>query len=540
MEFPKNLSNIKLIAKDENVFYKCRNRKQIPEEYSKLAIIDVYGLKKFYEIAEEYHRSLKTLENIYNEFSRLQPDKIIRSQCKFYEKALLDLVDNINTKEKFKVIDTEGTTFIPQNSTASAELPYIKDEKFICYIVKRYIKGEIENTAYTKGNGMPYIIKNEKKHIEEIMKGIKAYKDTSHTRVHCKSPVVKKNINKIRLVAGTPYRTILIEMMLIHPLVMHLQKNKNAIGWGYETFKGGLCKLKDEFKSFSSFINLDFSAFDKRVPHWFIEDIHKTWQSICCLDQYYLHSKNNNLFVDPSEVKNLWKYMTEAATKERLIMPDGHIFERLHSGFGSGMYQTQLLGSHINYVMIVSAMLNAGFERKDFEIKVLGDDSVIAMNYDGNLDQLLLKMTEYIEKNFNALVNKEKSRCYVGVENIQFLSYKIKNGEVCRVKEDLLPRLIYPEKNRYDKETTKTRALGIMVANFGVNLKIHEVCTNIISMLDDVKANENLIPNYDRFRLQALFKNTTKEIPSIEELKFMANSYSSEIDNIYNFDDIFK
>ncbi|KAM0673562.1 hypothetical protein GVAV_002939 [Gurleya vavrai] len=540
MNVPKNISNLKYIKKDSGFFCKFSDKKQRPEMYAEQAIIEICGQKKVNNLVNTYHRCPKTLNHMYSELQRLQPEEIIKTRCPFYKKALIELENNINISKKFKIIHYEGTPFIPQNTTASAELPYIADQHFLTFILKRFSNGEILNRAPSKGNGMPYIFDKERKKVVEIMQGKIGYENTSYTRIHTKNPLTHRNKLKLRLISGTPYRTILVEMMLIHPLNIHLQRNRNAIAWGYETYKGGLCRLRDEFKNFDCFISLDFSAFDKRVPHWIIEDIHSVWKSLCDLNKYYSDPANSfRTNAQSHEIERLWSYMTEAATKEKFVMPDGHVYERQHSGFGSGLYQTQLLGSHINFVMITAAMINAGFEKKDFEVKVLGDDSVIAFNYEFNLQDLLFKLTSYLKKTFNAIVNVDKSKAYRNVNNLQFLAYKIVNSEVTRIHNDLLGRLLFPDKLNYNKEMTKTRALGILISNFGADKEVDDVCRRILNRLKNTEINDQKIQWYDRFRLQALFKMKSDGYPTVSELKKMATTYGKLYEDEHEFDEFF-
>ncbi|KAM0688535.1 hypothetical protein COBT_000201 [Conglomerata obtusa] len=541
MKPPYNFSNLKYLQSKELKKFIEFTEPQKVEGFAEGAIKNVLGPIRLKQIIETYHRCPKNIKHINNELKRLQPEKIARPTCQNYQKALKQLKININIDKKFKVINFENTPYIPQNYASSAELPYIEDDQFREHVAKRLENKEIKNKRPTKGNGMAYIFKNERERIKAIMEGREGFINTSLTRVHVISPLTKIEQFKTRLVAGTPYRTILVELMLIHPLNIHLQKNKNTIAWGYEIYKGGLIRLRDEYSHFNSFINIDFSAFDKRVPHWLIEDIHDLWKSLCHLGEYYTDPSNKSpLRANPSEIERLWRYMTHAATREKFIMPDGHVFERQHSGFGSGLYQTQLLGSHVNFIMINSVMFACGFNASEFEVKVLGDDSVIAFNYSGNLKDFLNIITKHLKNMFNAVVNVEKSVAYRGAENIQFLSYKIVQGEVRRIKDDLLARLLYPERPFYDVETTKTRAYGILISNLGSNPDVHDICIRILDRLRNVKINEEKVSIYDRFRLQTIFKQHSHDYPTRIELKKMATTYGTLYDNEYDFDQYFK
>ncbi|KAM0677472.1 hypothetical protein BDAP_001973 [Binucleata daphniae] len=542
MKFPTNLSNIRYLGHNKNFSCRFFGEKQQPERYAKKAITELLGIQEVTHNLNNYHRCEKTEDTLYAELKKNQPEYKKPSTCKYYKQALDLLVKDINTTEKFKIITFDGLAYVPQNLTASAELPYILDYDFRNFVKKRFSDGEIQNYYPTKGNGLAYIHKIERNKIEDIKKGKLSYAQTDLTRVHSKSPLTPIEKNKLRLISGTPVRTIYIEMMLLHALNHHLQRSKNSIAWGYEVYKGGLMRLHDDFIGYNTFMSLDFTAFDKRIPHWLIKDIHKVWQSLSSLTECYSDPSHlGKITANEDETQRLWQYISEAATQERCIMPDGHMFERKHSGFGSGLYQTQLLGSHINFVMINAAMLECGFAPNMFEIKVLGDDSVVAFNYDKSPKELLKRITAYLLEEFNAIVNVEKSVTYKNVKNLQFLSYKLIDGEIARVKNDLLARLLLPEKNgKYTIEKTKTRTLGIMISNFGYNEKVHRVCIRILEMLKDVEIDLNHINLYDRFRLQTMFCKNIPDYPTCAELKEMALVYNTMYDNEYKFEDFFR
>nr|UUV42337.1 MAG: putative RNA dependent RNA polymerase [Enontekio alphapartitivirus 2] len=422
--------------------------------------------------------------------------------------------------------------------SGSAELPYVTDDDAKEYIIKRFEANEIQNRRLTKGNLMNYMLIKERSKIHNIKEGVQGLSSLHYVKVHVRSHLSTRDKNKVRVVLGVPYTLLLVEMMLLSSLTNHIYRNCDFVGWGYETFKGGLKKLRDKFGNYTAYLSLDFSAFDKRIPHWMIRDIHSIWNSSIDNSRYYVDDpRYPDSNANPDRTQRLWNFMYEGVTQCTYLMPDGSKWKYEHSGFGSGLYQTQLLGSCANFVMITSALLSIGFTADEFKIVVLGDDSLICLNYEGNLKMLLLQITTFCKNNFNALINVEKSVFYNSSEHLQFLSYKYVNGVVTRVRKDLLARLLFPENGKYSAGTTKSRALGIMMSNLGDDLEVHDVCRRILDELKDVPYDEEEQDWFDKIKLDFALKKFEGSIPTRDDLMRLANTIPEDIyvDNVFDY-----
>nr|UUV42383.1 MAG: RNA dependent RNA polymerase [Palkane alphapartitivirus 1]UUV42385.1 MAG: hypothetical protein [Palkane alphapartitivirus 1] len=171
--------------------------------------------------------------------------------------------------------------------------------------------------------------------------------------------------------------------------------------------------------------------------------------------------------------------------------------------------------------MIVTAMNILGFNESDYSIKVLGDDSCISIRTQKPPCDIINEISIISKQLFNAIINTNKSTYSVGTSNLQFLSYKMTNGAVTRVNDDLLGKLVYPEKAHFTRETTKSRALGILISNLGYNEYIHAICCDIITKLSEYAYTTRGLNWYDQKKLDFI-KKYTKDLPTRHELFIMA------------------
>nr|UUV42387.1 MAG: putative RNA dependent RNA polymerase [Palkane alphapartitivirus 2] len=442
-----------------------------------------------------------------------------------YNQALLQLKKAINVTEKLKTVHFTGTRMYDLNKSGSAELPYTADPNFKKHVLKRFEKGEIVNQLLTKGNGENFILFKERGKLHQIKDQILPHEKLLHDiRMHARSHLTKvEKEDKVRAVYGVPCTVIYAEIMIFWPLLAHLKEQENSfIAWGYETFRGGLEKLRIEVHDYDLHLSLDFSTFDKLIPFWLIDDIYQIFISLYELGPYYEDDPDYpNPKTNPQRIKNIWEFVLYSVKHSTYRAPDGSRYQRKHSGFPSGLLQTQLLGSCCNYVMIVTALNILGFSENQFSIKVLGDDSCVSLRTQKPPQDIIRDISLICKQFFNAIINTDKSTFSVGTSNLQFLSYKLDKGAVIRVNDDLLGKLVYPEKAHFTRETTRSRALGILISNLGYDEHIHIVCCNIIEKLSEYAYTTKGLNWYDQQRLEIL-KKFTNQIPSRHDLFIMA------------------
>nr|UUV42386.1 MAG: RNA dependent RNA polymerase [Palkane alphapartitivirus 1] len=131
-------------------------------------------------------------------------------------------------------------------------------------------------------------------------------------RMHARSHLTKVDKeDKVRAVYGVPCTVIYAEIMIFWPLMAHLKSQENSfIAWGYETFRGGLEKLRLEVHNYDVHLSLDFSTFDKLIPFWLIDDIYQIFISLYELGPYYEDDPDYpDPATNPQRIKNIWEFV---------------------------------------------------------------------------------------------------------------------------------------------------------------------------------------------------------------------------------------
>jgi hypothetical protein len=500
--------------------FKIPDANHKPEKIAKKAIEKVLGIPETQTLIDENNRATITNDTLINDMKRNNSTGVPRCKDQYYLETLDFVSAQINNKEPFKTVHFTGTRFYDLNNSGSAELPYVTDPHFKEYIQRKYKAKEIENNRLTKGNGKNYILTKERVKVHQIKDEIfpkeKFFQDI---RMHARSYITHySKLQKVRAVYGVCMTLILIEIMLLWPLMAHMMKN-SFIAWGYETFNGGLQKLANEVINYDVHFSTDFSTFDKLVPFWLIDDVHSIWKSHSDLSSYYVDDpKYPNPKAVPKRTENLWTFMNYAFKNMSYLAPDGSRYKRRHSGIPSGFLQTSILDSFVNAIMVLSALRSIGIPFSDIHFKVLGDDGHFSIRiHNHHPKEILERISAYMSKHFNAKLNPDKCHVSFGADKIQFLSYRLFKGAVRRVTDDLFLKLLYPENAHFDIQTTKSRALGIIVANLGYCPLVHAACQDILEYLNSVEYTAKGLNYYDRLQLEQIIK-IFKQYPSREQL----------------------
>lgn len=183
---------------------------------------------------------------------------------------------------------------------------------------------------------------------------------------------------------------------------------------------------------------------------------------------------------DAQRTEYLWNWMTDAITSTPLMLPDGTLIQFLHSGIYSGYFQTQLLDSIYNLVMIFTILSRLGFDLDKVIIKVQGDDSIFMLLCCFILiaNWFLTMFKHYALYYFGAVLSDKKSEIRDSLERAEVLKYRNHNGIPYRDPIALLAQLRHPE--RSDKlQALMARAIGIAYANCGSDPRVYQICEDI-------------------------------------------------------------
>jgi len=366
------------------------------------------------------------------------------------------------------------------------------------------------------------------------------YWNTAFARQHL---VEGEDPDKVRLVFGAPSTLLMAELMFIWPLQVSLlaRGSESPMLWGYETLTGGWSRLyswaSKVMPNYHSVITLDWSRFDKDARHTVIRDIHAmimrpmfTFEHGYHPTIYYPETPDTN----PKRLENLWNWMTDAILSIPLMLPNGNLLRFNHSGIYSGYFQTQILDSIYNSVMIFTILSRMGFDITKFCIKVQGDDSLMISPYNYTLlsPSFLQYFSMYAEEYFGSTLNSKKSEILPSLEGAEVLKYRNRGTMPMRDELQLLAMLRHPERTA-SLPSLMARAIGVAYANCGTHPRVYRICEDIYNYLaaggftpdpfglpGGLRFRQNYIPSYvsiDTTRFPSYFE-TVRDLQNPERI----------------------
>nr|UQB76093.1 RNA-dependent RNA polymerase [Flumine partitivirus 2] len=312
---------------------------------------------------------------------------------------------------------------------------------------------------------------------------------------------------------------MMAELMFIWPLQTSLlQRGETSpMLWGYETTTGGWSRLykwaHQVMPKYDFVATLDWKRFDREARHTVISDIHTLimrpyfdFSNGYQPTIYYPDTSGTN----PTRLENLWNWMTDATLTTPLMLPDGRMLRFRHSGIYSGYFQTQILDSMYNSVMIFTILSRMGFDLKKVAIKLQGDDSIFLMPYPYIfLEKSFLQLfADYAQQYFGSTLNMSKSEILPNLERAEVLKYRNHGTMPYRDELELLAMLRHPERT-VSLPSLMARSIGIAYANCGNHSRVHHICEDIYNFLEKggyhpdpyglpggLRYRQNYIPSY--------------------------------------------
>jgi hypothetical protein len=439
------------------------------------------------EVIHRTSRSTLTPEAIIYDFMKgdIPRHFIIRDDT--YQKAL-DI-----TTERFRpdtpcrpahLLDVEH--HYPLKLSTNAEPPFSTDPFFTNMIP--------HDEKKTTGNMKNIIFDFTRRWHHEIKNG--AHFDTHMypMQLHLKASLFNiDQPNKLRTVWGVPKPWILAQIMFHWSLFANYRRNptRYPLLWGYETSTGGHFRLNHElFLShlFSTFLMLDWTSFDKYVPHEGISDVHSITRTYIDFDHGYLPTRDypdtQSTWTNDkaNRLHRLYNWTLHLYKNSLIILPDGTAIKRQFCTLPSGLYTTQYYDSAWNHIMISAVLLELGFDPTKCIIKILGDDSIIKIfvcippSYH---QAFLEKFAEIALRRFGSRLSIEKSSIKNNVQNIEVLSYRNNNGLPERTDVSLLAKLYHTTSRNPTPSITMATAVGIAFASYGQHRNVFNVCKDI-------------------------------------------------------------
>nr|ALT00589.1 RNA dependent RNA polymerase [Raphanus sativus partitivirus 1] len=503
-------------------------------------------LEEFETVTSGYRRSPWNEDALNSDIEKLDSDYHSVSKDSHYYKAIEHTRKLFTPREKLKPVHFNDLRHYPWQLSTSIGAPFATSDKWKNCVNQKYdgtLKTQEFRDLFRDAHGIslePRMIDrrlskrnlyNEMFFINRI--NIHRIKDgwttnqnghdlkywhTAHARQH----LVEANENdKVRLVFGAPSTLLMAELMFIWPIQTSLlaRGEESPMLWGFETTTGGWSRLYSWAftisPQFGSVATLDWSRFDKDTRHTVIQDIHRLIMRPMFDFNSGYHPTYGNPTTNPdsSRLENLWNWMTDAILSTPLLLPDGRLLKFQHSGIYSGYFQTQILVSIYNCVMIFTVLSRIGFDLNSVALKVQGDDSIILLNHHYNYlrPSFLQMFAIYASEYFGSKLNEKKSELLPTLENAEVLRYRNHGMMPFRDELQLLAMLRHPERTA-SLNALMARCIGIAYANCGNSTRVYKICEDIYYYLKGI----GITP--DAFGLPGGLRFRKNYLPSYEEV----------------------
>jgi len=426
--------------------------------------------------------------------------------------------------EKWNPVHYADTRYYKWNLATSAEAPFTSDLDLKARIQAAHQRGDLPDSRINKRNVFNHAYVLLRTLVHQIKYGDRNVGISTPATAHARSHLVQSDEDdKVRMVFGMPWLSLIIEVMFFWPYFAWLRKGKSALLWGYETMTGGLYRLLLSVKSsHMTYIMVDWKQFDKRLPYWLTRRFFKEVRERIDFERYqptvdYPEGKPTSA----NGLHRLFDWMYRFYHNHVTRLPDGSLWRRKYAGEASGNLVTQIIDSWCNLVVLITVLLKLdiplNFDGSD-TIKVLGDDSFIALLYwIHDLDNFKVRFKETSAELFGFVLNEKKSRFTRSESEIEVLGYGNDNGLPKPNLDKLVAQAVYPER-RVDAPRIKARVLGLAYAACGMLPDFHEACRLVFERFQDEKAD---IAGSEFLRLivEQGYVIDLDRFPSIQELQ---------------------
>jgi hypothetical protein len=316
-----------------------------------------------------------------------------------------------------------------------------------------------------------------------------------------------------------------IESMLTYPLHVMARSMSSSIMYSIETIRGGCSYMDSRARAYSSFLCIDWSSFDQRMP-WIIVDTFFTifLPTLLIISAGYQPTAEYMSYPDLTSTDmfqrlfNLicflrtWYYNCVFATA------DGYAYVRTLAGIASGMLNTQYLDSFCNLFTLVHALLHFGCTQEEiFQLVlfVMGDDNVILSPWSSaRLHSFFLFLESHALSRFGMVLSPTKSIFTTLRSKIEMLGYTCNNGNPTRRIDKLVAQLCYPE-HGYKNKYMSSRAIGMAYASAGQDLTFHTFCRDVYLTFLPYALDE---PNLDLEMAKRFLPGTLRYVEDLDDL----------------------
>jgi hypothetical protein len=493
--------------------------------------IVVKGMQKFLTTPQirkvlRFRRSEITAKALKTDFLRGNIEKKEIVKDKTYYQALKIVTTMFKPPKRYRPVHFCDLRYYPWTLNTSVEEPFSEDKSLQKRIQTAHAQGKLDDARMSKHNCKNHAFVYNRNIVHQIKEG-KArggqylYNIKAHARSHL---VDQDEEDKVRMVFGVPWLTLMVECMFLWPYIRYLKEGKSPIAWGYETLDGGFQRINLEAGHLDgkfTIIGLDWKGFDKNASFSIIADVHNEWKSFIIFDKGYLPTKEYlKSETNPRRLATLFDWMTKSIKYAPVLLPDGTRYVRRFAGIPSGVLQTQILDTWVNAIMIITCLLDMGFEiTPETYQKYLGDDSFLFLDRlikEVDHEGFLNKFAEVALKRFGAILNRKKSMISNKMKDMEFLGYRIGQGIPLRDEYRLLAQLTFPERH-WDINKLMARCVGIAYASAGQSKLVLNVCNDVFNFCKSIGGSPDVRGFHGLdWRIPSGFIDITKFPNSIE------------------------
>jgi hypothetical protein len=294
---------------------------------------------------------------------------------------------------------------------------------------------------------------------------------------------------KVRPVYAVDRLFIHLEAMITHPLHLLGRSLDSSLMYSIETIRGGCSYVDLLARNFSSYLCLDWSSYDQRVPWTIVETFFTLFlPSLIIINDGYAPTSEYPSYpgLSPdmlaSRIFNILTFLRIWYYNMVFVLASGHSYVRKFCGIASGMLNTQYLDSYCNLFIMIHALFHFGCtdsEILEICFLVMGDDNVLLTDWSiVRLQEFLDFIVEHALSRFGMVVSPQKTIITRIRTRIEMLGYITNGGLPLRLIDKLVAQLVFPEHGP-KLRTMSSRAIGMAWAAAGSSPMFHRFCYDV-------------------------------------------------------------
>jgi hypothetical protein len=524
-----------------------------------------YKYPRYNAYVNKYVRPLGTTDATFSDFNREQAPfppvpqdlcnrivPIVSTLLGAYMFLPLHYVDTFFTKMPLHT----GTSYFYRHSyelrthaAFSHPKEYASRQTSKGYFINAFTEYARTIVHHIKSYGLPFNPENltPSQQISRLQEFIQEHATMLFTRNHISD---KDGALKQRPVYAMDTLFLHLEAMVTYPLHIMARSMSSSLMYSLETIRGGCAYMSIQAKRFGSFLCIDWSSFDQRMP-WIIVDTFFTvfLPSLLIVSDGYTPTAEYPTYpgLTPdkmfSRLFNIICFLRLWYFNCVFVTADGFAYIRRFAGIASGMLNTQYLDSYCNLFLMVHALLHFGATEHDifsFMIFVMGDDNVILSHWPLYRLQEFLTFFEYHAlSRFGMVMSKHKSIITSLRTRIEMLGYTANDGNPKRPLGKLVAQLCFPEHGPQDKYMS-SRAVGMAWAAAGMDPTFHAFCKDVyLTFLPYAEPLTPITVSKISKHLPGMFKMldsideylSIEHFPSIYDVQNKFKTWAGELDN---------